>query len=478
MELARRNLLGAAAGGVGIAAVGAIPSLAEAAPASPAAPADGFPTHKPFPPLVDDPAGLLALPPGFHYAVVTHGGQTTLESGEPTPDRHDGTAVFDLGDGNLTLIQNHEISGDSALGVPQIEGTVYDPLVGKAGGCTVIKTDHAGNNLGEFVGISGTLTNCAGGHTPWNTWLTCEETESKANGTTRAKDHGYVFEVHLDGTYNPTPLKALGRYAHEACAIDQSRTHVYLSEDASSPNGLFYRWSAPADYRLGPKSAADLANVDFGTFAAMAIIGEDSYPIPDVAYLTSAQLLRPFPVQWVPVPDRDAQTTSVRKQFADGQVTRGKKFEGIYGTSKGVYVVNSYAREGTTDLPADAVPHDGMVWFYNYAEETIQLVSYFPFNHKAHDGVATKYDNLTFESPDNVAVTPWGSLILAEDGSGTNHVLSTTPGGPTYAVARNMYNESEFTGPTFSPDGKVLFVNIQEPGWTFAITGPWESYLG
>ena len=85
------------------------------------------------------------------------------------------------------------------------------------------------------------------------------------------------------------------------------------------------------------------------------------------------------------MPDRDARTRSVREQFADGQVTRGKKFEGVWGTDEGVYVVNSYAcDEG--DLPADAAPHDGMVWFYDFTDQTIQLVTYFPHQHAVRGG--------------------------------------------------------------------------------------------
>jgi uncharacterized protein len=453
MSLARRSVLrGAAAGatGVGFATVGAVPSLAEATPGPQDAP---YPTHRPFPPLMDDPKGLLALPPGFKYTVVTYAGQTKLKSGQPTPALHDGTAVFGSGR-DYTLIQNHEIGGNNALGVPPVAGTVYDAGVGSAGGCTVISVDRDGKNHGEWVGISGTLTNCAGGPTPWGTWMTCEETA------------------------NPVPLKALGRYAHEALAIDHDRTHIYLSEDASGPNGLFYRWTAPARYKLGPKSWQDLADADFGTLEAMAILGDDGKPIPDVAYLTSAQLLRPFRVAWVPVPDRDAVSVSCRKQLTDDKVTRGKKFEGVYGTREGVYVVNSYAEAGTSDLPADAIPHDGMVWFYNYQAKTIQLVTYFPSNAAADKGAAAKYDDYNFDGPDNVTVTPWGSLVLAEDGNASSHVLSSTPGGPTYAIARNMLNDSEFTGPTFSEDGKVLFVNIQTPGITLAVTGPWAKYLG
>ena len=488
MTVARRSLIaGGTAAGVGLVVAGAVPSLAEASPRR------GSPLHpnvKPFPPLADDPAGILALPAGFRYTVVTHAGETSLATGEPTPSNHDGTAVFKARRNRLHLIQNHELGAGAALGVPHVSGTVYDAGALNGGGCTVIETDNAGNNFGEWVGISGTATNCAGGPTPWGTWLTCEETEVKKgsawNGNggpgTYQQDHGYVFEVFTDGTSNPKPIKAFGRYAHEALAIDQEQKHVYLSEDASGPNGLFYRWTAPDGVRLGAGLADRLGDTD-GTLAAMSIIMDDGSVLPDVAYLTSAQLGRPFPVRWVTVSDRDGQAQSVRKQFqwasnpSGVPVTRGKKFEGVYGTDEGVYVVNSFAF-GSADLPADAVKHDGMVWFYSYADETITLVTYFPHQTTAENGAQARYDDLTFDGPDNVTVTPWGSLVLAEDGVGASHVLSSVPGGPTYAIARNMLNDSEFTGPTFSDDGRTLFVNIQTPGITLAITGPWESYLG
>jgi len=494
MPINRRTMLsGSAVAGVGLVVAGATPTLAEAAPApSEGRRPGGLPKSRPFPPLVDDPNGLLALPPGFRYTVVTRAGQTQLRNGQgPTPSNHDGTAVFRAPANRLRLIQNHELPAGSALGVPHIEGTVYDPTALSGGGCTVIETDSQGRNHGEWVGISGTLTNCAGGPTPWGTWLTCEETETRAgakwsgNGQsgTYSKDHGYVFEVFADGRANPEPIKAFGRYAHEALAIDPTRRQVYLSEDASNPNGLFYRWTAPAGVRLGDGVAAQLGPTD-GELEAMAIIMDDGSVLPDVAYLTSAQLGRPFPVRWVHVPERDGQTTSVRKQFT-GEITRGKKFEGVYGIDSGVYVVNSFAFN-SADLPADAVKHDGMVWFYSYRDQTITLVTYFPHQTSTDTGASPKYSDLVFDGPDNVTVTPWGTLVLAEDGVGASHVLSSVPGGPTYAIARNQLNigtadapeYSEFTGPTFSDDGKVLFVNIQTPGITVAITGPWSTYLG
>ena len=492
MPLARRSLLTGGAAGVGLVVTGAVPTLAQASPQDRRPDPDGQPTHRPFPALVDDPRGLLALPPGIQYQVVTYAGRTKLDDGNGfTPSNHDGTAVFDGERGRLLLIQNHELPAGSPLGVPHVAGTVYDPIALMGGGCTVIETDRHGRNHGEWVGISGTLTNCAGGPSPWGTWLTCEETETKAGGAwsgngqtgTYSKDHGYVFEVFADGRSIPSPIKAFGRYAHEALAIDPERKRVYLSEDASSPNGLFYRWTAPRGLKLKAGIARHLGPTE-GELEAMAILMDDGSVLPDVAYLTSAQLGRPFPVKWVPVPERDGQTTSVRKQFTD-EITRGKKFEGVYGTAKGAHVVNSFAFNDS-DLPADAVKHDGMVWFYSYADKTITLVTYFPHQTSTDSGAVPRFDGVVFDGPDNVTVTPWGTLVLAEDGVGASHVLSSVPGGPTYAIARNQLNIgteaepefSEFTGPEFSADGKVLFVNIQVPGITLAITGPWERYLG
>ena len=404
MTVARRSLLAGGTAGVGLVVAGAVPSLAEAAPAPRRSPQ---PSHRPFPPLMDDPAGLLALPPGFRYAVVTRAGETQLNDGQgPTPSNHDGTAVFKAQRNRLRLIQNHELNVGSALGVPHVAGTVYDEGAIGAGGCTVIETDNAGANYGEWVGISGTLVNCAGGPTPWGTWLTCEETETKKGGALQ-QDHGYVFEVFADGTSLPKPIKAFGRYAHEALAVDRTRTHVYLSEDASTPNGLFYRWTAPAGVRL-QAGIADQLGATEGTLAAMAILMDDGSVLPDVAYITSAQLGRPFPVRWVEVPERDGQTTSVRKQFADGQVTRGKKFEGVWGTDDGVYVVNSFAFN-SADLPADAAKHDGMVWFYSYADETITLVTYFPHQQTAADGSKATFDDLTPSTDPTTSPSPPGA---------------------------------------------------------------------
>ncbi|MGI5162405.1 alkaline phosphatase PhoX [Microbispora sp. CA-102843] len=80
-----------------------------------------------------------------------------------------------------------------------------------------------------------------------------------------------------------------------------------------------------------------------------------------------------------------------------------------------------------------------------------------------------------YDGPDNITVSPYGGVILAEDGEGLSHLVGVTDKGAPYPMARNELNDSEFTGPTFSDDGRILFANIQTPGYVFAITGPWTQ---
>ena len=378
----------------------------------------------------------------------------------------------------LHLIQNHELGAGAALGVPHVEGTVYDAGAVNGGGCTVIETDNAGNNYGEWVGISGTLTNCAGGPTPWGTWLTCEETETKKGGAL-LQDHGYVFEVFTDGTNNPKPIKAFGRYAHEALAIDKEQQHVYLSEDASGPNGLFYRWTAPAGVRLGPGLADRLGDTD-GTLAAMAIIMDDGSVLPDVAYLTSAQLGRPFPVRWVTVGDRDGQAKSVRKQFADGPGHARQEVRGRLRHRRGR--VRREQLRVRLRRPAGRrrqARRDGVVLLLRRRDHHPRHVLPAPADRRVDDdhGAEVRRPHLRrsrqrHRHPVGLARARRGRrgrLARAQQHAGRPDVRDR----PQHA---QLY--SEFTGPAFSDDGRTLFVNIQTPGITLAITGPWETYLG
>ncbi|MGP3975353.1 alkaline phosphatase PhoX [Streptomyces sp. 8N114] len=457
-SLSRRDVLRTSAfGGLGFVVAGSVDAIA--------APAAGAITRRAggYGELVPDPAGLLSLPKGFSYRIVAEAGATKLESGEPTPSDPDGTACFARGGGKgFVLVNNHEIGGGEDHGVPPLPGLTYDP--GAKGGTTNIVVDADGKRVSEYVSLAGTHNNCAGGQTPWNTWLTCEETEQRAGGEYQ-KDHGYVFEVDAfdrDANAEPVPLKFLGRYSHEAVAVDP-RGPIYLTEDANDPHGLYYRWTPPKNFRPGKGALRALALSEGGATAgrlqAMSCF-KGSSQIADLSQAT-----RPgtrYNVKWVDVPDRDATRESVRKQFDAGQVTAARKLEGAYWADGGAYFVASYARtsDGSTN------EHDGQVWFYDPASETVTLKTIFGVN--PDPDADTNYDG-----PDNIVVDPHGGLILAEDGEGIQHLVGVTKDGASYPLARNDLNDSEFAGPTFSDDGRILFAAIQSPGHVFAITGPW-----
>jgi hypothetical protein len=283
--------------------------------------------------------------------------------------------------------------------------------------------------------------------------------------------------------------------------VEPSRRRVYLTEDSPpTPNGLFYRWTAPEGVKLQPGIAQQLGAED-GVLEAMAVLTpaldqtgvvKDSV-LPDLAYVTAAQIGRPFRTSWVPVPDRQAATMSVRSQFDAGTVTRSRKLEGAAGDQHGAYFVASFANV-LADLPLDATKHDGQLWYYHYRDETLTLVGYCPFNPLVHSPLGADWEtriaksiDLAFDGLDGCHVSPYGPLILTEDGDSANHVLSWSREVGFQAIARNLvvlrtnaqgaHVYSEMTGPTFSPDANVLFSNIFNPGHVLAITGPWSRYL-
>ncbi|MFF2731018.1 alkaline phosphatase PhoX [Streptomyces sp. NPDC058008] len=415
--------------------------------------------HSGYGPLVPDPDGLLDLPKGFRYRVLSREGDPLRSGGGLVPSNHDGMAAFRGRAGRVHLVRNHENRVTAKIAVPTVEGLTYDPMA--KGGCTSLELDGRGNLLGERVAIAGTAVNCAGGPTPWNTWLTCEETEDRAGTNGYTKDHGFVFEV--DGAdprrTGAVPLTAMGRFQHEAIAVDPRNGIVYETEDAfDEPFGLFYRFLP--EKPLGGTGSLRAG----GALEAMRVPG-----VPDLSVVqeTGASFDR---IEWVPVPDPQAAGTPVRLQdFGPKGITHAQKLEGCYWGGSSVYFVSSFAHSSE----GSAADHFGQVWRYDPARRRLTLVVVF--------GPDTDIQ-LPGESPDNICLAAGGGLMVCEDGGGAQHVLGLTRRGEVYPMARGRQNIGtaedpewgEFAGVTFSPDGATMFVNCYTPGTTFAVTGPWR----
>ncbi|MFD4629283.1 PhoX family protein [Streptomyces sp. NPDC058284] len=411
-------------------------------------------------PLVPDPKGLLDLPKGFRYRVLSREGDD-LRSGEgKVPSNHDGMAAFPGKDGGVHLVRNHENRVTGKIAVPTVKGLTYDPM-GK-GGCTALSLDRRNNVRAERVAIAGTAVNCAGGPTPWGTWLTCEETEDKAGTNGYTKDHGFIFEVdpvdpHRTGA---VPLTAMGRFQHEAIAVDPRRGIVYETEDAfDKPFGLFYRFLPKKP--LGGRGSLRAG----GTLQAMRVPG-----VPDLSAVTETGAHFDG-IEWVDVPDPLAARTAIRFQdFGKKGITHAQKLEGCYWGGSSVYFVSSFAHSAA----GSAGDHYGQIWRYDPSRRRLTLVIVF--------GPSTDIQ-LPGESPDNICLAPTGGLMVCEDGGGAQYVFGLTRQGEVYAMARGRQNIGtpeqpewgEFAGVTFSPDHDTMYVNCYTPGTTFAVTGPWHK---
>jgi secreted PhoX family phosphatase len=388
----------------------------------------------------NDPGTYLALPEGFKYTMIGATG-TLMSDGNPTPPAHDGMASFDAPDG-VRLVRNHEVRAGAATG-SAIGGDAYDPLAG--GGTTTLVVDPESRLLQrDFVSLSGTHVNCAGGPTPSGSWLTCEETTAgETDGY--SKDHGYIFEVPSsnDGLAEPEPYKAMGRFVHEAVAIDPETGIAYETEDRGSAG--FYRFlpNDPQDFGAG------------GKLQMLAIKGRPNYDTR-----TGQRVDKPLPVEWVDIENPDPETAEQNSLavYEQGQAEGGATFARLEGCwyGDGSVFLNSTSG-GDAGL--------GQVWQYRpRGSSGGQLILLFE---------SESADQL--DAPDNITVSPRGGLAICEDGDGEQFVRGLTQQGRIFDFALNVENNFEFAGANFSPDGETLFVNVQTPGRTFAIWGPWED---
>ena len=380
------------------------------------------------------PAGPeLDLPDGFSY--VRFGGEgTPMSNGRPTPEVHDGMAAFPGPRGTVRLVRNHEVDGHHAA----FASDAYDPTAG--GGTTNLVFDTGtGRLLASHPSLTGTVRNCAGGATPWGTWISCEETtDGSDDGYDRP--HGYCFEVPA-GAVAPVralPLRAMGRFKHEAVCVDRQRGDVYLTEDQDTAGF----------YRFRPRIRGALAAG--GRLEMLAIAGRPGYDTR-----TGQQRDRVLPVTWVEIPDPDSGEAGRHPLaiFQQGRSRGGALFSRLEGCfwHRGRAVIVS-TEGGNAGI--------GQVWEYRPGANFLSLA----FESPSAD---------VLRKPDNVTATPRGGLLICEDGPGPDRIQGLDPDGRIFDFARNRFSDGEFAGPTFSPDGKVLFVNVQRPGVTFAISGPW-----
>lgn len=412
--------------------------------------------------LVADPNEMLDLPPGFSYQTLSKLGDMMNDT-LLVPDRADGMGCFALDTERVVLVRNHELPAEhhmqphtanisSALVAKAYDtNTLGRPLLG--GTSTIVYNLKTHQVEYQCMSLLGTIRNCSGGITPWGSWLSCEESVAKASNTLH-KDHGYVFEVpsQTRALVEPTPLKAMGRFNHEAACVDPQTGIVYLTEDRS--DSLFYRFIPNV---LGELSAG-------GKLQGLMIIDQPKFDSRNWQQ-TQMQAQREYACQWLDLDNVDSQNDDLRiRGFKQGAALFARG-EGIYFGEKELYFCCTNG--GNQQLG--------------------QIMRYTPTPLKNHQQNTSQTGtiNLFLESPnkatfnygDNITVTPNGHLLVCEDQYTeivNNHLKGITQHGDVYNFAKVRW-QTEPAGACFSPDGSVLFLNLYSPTVTLAITGPWET---
>lgn len=394
----------------------------------------GRPEAKVYGPLMPDPGGLLDLPKGFSYRVISKLGEVMSDGGS-VPNAADGMGCIALPGGKLALIRNHELKvgrdGGGASGLSFDRDAAGNLLPG--GTTTLILDAKTLAVEKQFRSLTGTIRNCSGGVTPWGSWLTCEEDVTKA-GATVGKDHGWVFEVPASATgpVDPVPLTAMGRFNHEAACVDPASGMVYLTEDRE--DSLLYRFI--------PAVPGQLANG--GKLEALAL-AEGSAAIAPGDWRN---------VRWIALDSVESPDDDLRKRGAVLGAYLFVRGEGIHMATGELYFASTSG--GAAKL--------GQVWRLRLGTGGDKLQLFFEST-----------DPAQFNYGDNLCVAPNGHLIVCEDqytDPPNNHLRGLTPAGLPYDFAR-VRTTTEPAGACFSPDGKVLFVNLYSPTATLAITGPW-----
>jgi uncharacterized protein len=382
--------------------------------------------------LIRDPKGVLDLREGFSYRVVQRTGER-MSDGYRVPGRPDAMGCFELSPGKWALMRNHELD----TGLHRLGPYHSDQRAPKAaydreymGGVSRVVLDKHGRVLSSNLVLAGTARNCAGGVSPWG-WLTCEESVQPR--------HGYVFlcSTEAEQLRAPQRITAYGRFQHEAVAVDPRDHAAYLTEDRSDS----------CIYRFRPKSREKPFAA--GQLQALAIENRPRFRLGDDQRIGAR-----FAVRWVDVPASAGQKDELRYAAQERGAATLMRGEGIWRLQDG------FAITSTTGGPHAS----GQVFHLAPTAEggTLRVLT-------------QSNDPRELDMPDNITVTPWGDLLVCEDNGHAAYLRLITQAGHVLPFAFNRGSRSEFAGVCFSPDGELLFVNIQEAGLTVAIKGPWRS---
>jgi len=409
--------------------------------------------------------GIVKLPKGFSFKIIAEKG-STMHDGLLLPGRPDGMGTFEGKNGRMILVRNHENSpgyltespfGYSNQHLHKVnKERVFDMGYGKyphLGGTTTSIYNEATQQVEKvFMSLAGTARNCAGGVTPWGSWLTCEEYVLGKNAT-HEKKHGYVFEVPASDKMAlkyPVPLRSMGRFNHEAVAVDPRTGIVYLTEDRHE--GLFYRFIPNVKGQLHKR----------GKLQALAFVWKDKMDTRNWKE-QSIKTNTKYAVKWIDMEDVDSEKDDLRIRGHEAGSAVFARGEGIWFGKNELYFACTNGGRTKTGQIFRYIPSK----YEGTSKESKE--AYLP----RLELYAEPNDTSVLKYCDNLTVAPWGDVVFCEDRT-EPRIFGITPQGKFYQIAENIGYKSEFAGVCFSPSGKTLFVNIQVPGLTLAITGDWS----